>query len=181
MTSNRMRTGLVLVLQAIASISLLAIMLYTVANVASRTLGMGPLPAVIELITRWWMVPLVFAGWVLAHVANEHIRVEFVSESAGIVVRGILNWVNSLLLLVFLALVAWGSWLGAQDNRFRGEFGIDTGAPVWLTRYVVPVMAVVFILVLVADLVKRRSARGGVTAEADGNETLEGRHPDDHH
>lgn len=160
-------------LQTVAVLSLWAIMMYTVGNVVSRVLGGGPLPAVIELITRWWMVPLVFAGWALAHLGNEHIRVEFVSGLANTAVRESLYWINNVLLVLFLALVTYGSWFGAQQNRLRGEYGIDTGAPVWTTRYAIPILTALFIVLILADMWRklRTSARSIATAEAHTAET----------
>lgn len=142
-------------LQTVAVLALWAIMLYTVGNVVSRMVGAGPLPAVIELITRWWMVPLVFAGWALAHLGNEHIRVEFISDIATTSVRTTLYWANNALLILFLALVAAGGWLGAQQNRLRGEYGIDTGAPVWVSRYAVPILTALFVLLIIIDVWKK--------------------------
>lgn len=155
-------------MQAVGVLSLWAIMLYTVGNVASRLMGAGPLPAVIELITRWWMVPLVFAGWTLAHLANEHIRVEFVSGLANTAVRETLYWVNQILLVLFLVLLTYGSWMGAQQNRLRGEYGIDTGAAVWTTRYAVPILAALFVVLVLADVWKKLfTPKPPATAAAD--------------
>lgn len=142
-------------LQTVAILSLWAIMLYTVGNVVSRLAGFGPLPGAIELVTRWWMVPLVFAGWALAHLGNEHIRVEFISDLSNRTIRNALYWINNALLLLFLSLLTVGSFLGAQQNRLRGEYGIDTGAPVWITRYAVPILAAIFIVLIVADIWKK--------------------------
>lgn len=163
-------------LQSVAVLTLWAIMLYTVGNVVSRMVGAGPLPAVIELITRWWMVPLVFAGWALAHLGNEHIRVEFISDIANSAVRTALYWVNHALLLLFLALVTFGGWLGAQQNRLRGEYGIDTGAPVWVTRYAVPILTALFILLIIADVWKKLHTPSSSTSTSEAPVTeLDGR------
>lgn len=135
-------------------IVLFAIMFYTVANVINRTIVGTPLPAVIELITRWWMVPLVFGGWLIAHLADEHIRVDFIAERASGVVAPLHQLLNKLLLLAFLTIVAYGGWVGATENRLRQEHGIDTGAPIWISRYAVPVMTAALIIVVAYETVR---------------------------
>ena len=147
-------TGIRLVVEVICGLLLFAIMLYTVGNVISRTIVGTPLPAVIELITRWWMVPLVFGGWLVAHLAGEHIRVDFIVEKTSGIVTPFYQVANKVLLAVFLVLVTYGGWIGATENRLRAEHGIDTNAPVWTTRYAVPVMAALFFAFLVYEIVK---------------------------
>lgn len=150
----RVLTGVRLLVQVISVIVLFAMMFYTVANVVSRVAAGTPLPAVIELITRWWMVPLVFGGWLIAHVANEHIRVEFITERSTGMVASMNQLLNKLLLLLFLGIVAYGGWVGATQNRLREEHGIDTQAPVWITRYAVPLMTGAFILFVAYETAK---------------------------
>lgn len=150
----RVLTGVRLVVQVVSVIVLFAMMLYTVANVVSRVAVGTPLPAVIELITRWWMVPLVFGGWLIAHVAKEHIRVEFITERSTGLVASMNQLLNKLLLLLFLGIIAYGGWVGATQNRLRDEHGIDTQAPVWITRYAVPLMTAAFILFVAYETAK---------------------------
>lgn len=165
----------------IGGAALLLMMVYTVANVVVRTITGVPLPSAVELTTRWWMVPLVFAGWVIAHWAREHIIVEFVVDSARPRVRAVMTGINACLLVLFLALIAYAGFAGAFENQARGEYGIDTGWQVWITRYAVPLFAVVFIGSVIADgwqaLARRRTttgdgeqpgSRGGGTAPATG-------------
>lgn len=150
----RVLTGVRLLVQIVSVIVLFAMMFYTVANVISRVASGTPLPAVIELITRWWMVPLVFGGWLIAHVAHEHIRVEFITERSTGAVASMNQLLNKLLLLLFLAIIAYGGWVGATQNRLRNEHGIDTQAPVWITRYAVPLMTAAFILFVAYETAK---------------------------
>lgn len=152
----------------IGAAALLLMMLYTVLNVIIRATVGTPLPAAIELTTRWWMIPLVFSGWVLAHLVREHIIVDFVVDGAGSRVRTIMAVVNGALLALFLGLVAYAGVQGALENQARGEYGIDTGWPVWATRYVIPVFAVMFIGYLLQDAWRWIAAR-----RADGVEVAE--------
>lgn len=161
----------------IGAAALLLMMLYTVLNVIIRATVGAPLPAAIELTTRWWMIPLVFSGWVLAHLVREHIIVDFVVDGAGRRVRIIMAVVNGVLLALFLGLVAYAGVQGALENQARGEYGIDTGWPVWATRYVIPVFAVVFIGYLLHDawrwIAGRRGETVGVHEAADTHEAVE--------
>lgn len=162
----RVLTGIGLLVTVSSVIVLFAIMLYTVANVINRTIVGTPLPAVIELITRWWMVPLVFGGWLIAHLADEHIRVDFIAERATGIVAPLHQLLNKLLLLAFLALIAVGGWIGATENRLRDEHGIDTGAPIWISRYAVPLMTaalILFVVYEIATLALRIARRRGDT------------------
>ena len=135
----------------IGAAALLLMMFYTVLNVIVRSTTGTPLPAAVELITRWWMVPLVFCGWILAQLVREHIIVDFVVDGAGPRVQAIMAFVNSVLLIVFLGLVAYAGFLGALENQSRNEYGIDTGWPVWITRYAVPALTAVLIGYIVHD------------------------------
>lgn len=166
----RVLTGIRCLVTGSSVIVLFAIMLYTVANVINRTVVGTPLPAVIELITRWWMVPLVFGGWLIAHHADEHIRVDFIAERATGIFAPLYQLLNRVLLLLFLTIIAYGGWIGATENRLRNEHGIDTGAPIWLSRYAIPIMTAAFIAFvayettkLAVDLVRRR---GDVLSDA---------------
>ncbi|HHX47905.1 MAG TPA: TRAP transporter small permease [Brevibacterium sp.] len=150
----RVLTGVRLLVEISSAIILFAIMLYTVANVISRVVAGTPLPAVIELITRWWLVPLVFGGWLIAHLADEHIRVDFIIERADGVVDLLYRFLNKGLLLLFLGIIAYGGWIGATENRMRQEHGIDTGAPVWITRYAIPILTALFLGVVVYEIAK---------------------------
>lgn len=168
MQQNRIVAGVCWIVQVICVIALFAMMLYTVGNVLARVTAGTPLPAVIELITRWWMVPMVFGGWLLAQLNREHIVVDFVVERARGVVGLAYRFLNHVLLLLFLGIVGVGGWIGAQENRIRGEYGIDTGAPVWITRYAVPIMVAVLFGYIVYELsrvVRRRPLNQAVDAE----------------
>lgn len=159
------------IITVIGAAALLLMMLYTVLNVVVRATVGTPLPAAIELTTRWWMIPLVFSGWVLAHLAREHIVVDFVVDGAGRRVRTVMAFINGALLTLFLGLVAYAGFLGALENQARSEYGIDTGWPVWATRYVIPVFALVFIGYLLHDGLRWiRSRRNPVVTDETAHE-----------
>lgn len=147
--------------------ALLLMMTYTVANVIVRSVTGVPLPAAVELTTRWWMVPMVFAGWVIAHWAREHIIVDFVVDGARPRVRAVMAVVNAVILIFFLALLAYAGFAGALENQARGEYGIDTGWPVWITRYAVPFFALVFIGYVLSDGWRALTHRGRTAAAHD--------------
>lgn len=177
----RILTGIQLLVTVSCVIVLFAIMIYTVANVVNRIVVGTPLPAVIELITRWWMVPLVFGGWLIAHLANEHIRVEFISERTTGIFAPIHQLLIRVLLLVFLGIIAYGGWVGATENRLRSEHGIDTGAPIWITRYAVPLMTAAFIIFVVYETTKlawRTFRRTGDALQAQSASPSEAQHVD---
>lgn len=175
----RVLTGIQLLVTVSCVIVLFAIMFYTVANVINRIVVGTPLPAVIELITRWWMVPLVFGGWLIAHLANEHIRVEFISERTTGIFAPIHQLLNRVLLLVFLGIIAYGGWVSATENRLRNEHGIDTGAPIWITRYAIPLMTAAFIIFVVYETTKlawRTLRRTGDAGPAQSDSRTEAQH-----
>lgn len=153
----------------IGAATLLLMMTYTVLNVIIRSTVGTPLPAAIELTTRWWMVPMVFSGWVIAHLAREHIIVDFVVDNAGSRVRTVMAAVNGILLILFLALVTYAGLQGALENQARSEYGVDTGWPIWVTRYLVPGFAVLFIGYILHDgwrwIANHRGGGTAVTAQ----------------
>lgn len=174
MNDNRVISTIRRVVELVCVIALFAIMIYTVANVLARILVGPPLPAAIELITRWWMIPLVFGAWLLAYVAKEHIHVDFVVEGTRSGIRFAYELINRLLLLLFLGLIIYGGWVGATENRIRGEYGIDTGWPVWTTRYFVPILVALlfgYIAFEFYHMLKRRFMRSnGDDAQGAKNE-----------
>lgn len=158
-------------LEAIGGLAIGAILFYTVANVAWRTIVGVPLPATIELVTRWWMVPLVFVGFIVAQIRKEHVRVDFVGDHINPKARPSYEIAVRILLILFLILVAKAGWDNAVLNMQRNEVGIDTHWPVWTTRFVVPVLVVVFMAYLIGEAVAiaARWRRPATEATKEGN------------
>lgn len=140
-------------LEAIGGLAIGAILFYTVANVVWRTIVGVPLPATIELVTRWWMVPLVFVGFIVAQLRKEHVRVDFVGDHINLKARPGYEVAVRILLILFLLLVAKAGWDNAVLNMQRDEVGIDTQWPVWTTRFAVPILVVVFVAYLIGEAV----------------------------
>lgn len=147
-------------LELIGGVSLALIMLYTVANIVIRSTVGTPLPAVVELITRWWMVPLVFVGIIVAQPRGEHVRVDFVGDNLGLRWDRLYRVVSRLFLILFTAFVVIGGWEEAVRNMQRGEFGIDSRWPIWLTRFAVPVLGTAFVIYLIVEISRAIRTRG---------------------
>lgn len=141
------------VLEIVGGVALGLIMLYTVGNILSRTFMGTPLPAAVELVTRWWMIPLVFGGWILAQPRGEHVRVDFVGDNLGPRLHTSYQVIARILIIGFLVLVTIGGWESAVANMNRGEYGIDTQWPVWMTRFIVPILGGAFIGYLLYEIV----------------------------
>lgn len=133
---------------AVGGFTIMLMMFYVVVSTATRLLMDRPLPAVTELVSRWWMVPLVFAGIDVALLREEHIAVDlFVSRMSALSIK-ICRAMGDAIMLIFLAALIWGGLAGSLEHFRVQETGIDSGLPVWMTRLVVPVGAALGIAVL---------------------------------
>ncbi|MFC5992976.1 TRAP transporter small permease [Pseudonocardia hispaniensis] len=148
----------------LASVALLLLMGYVVLNVVLRYLG-HPLPGVTEISGRWMMVPLVFAGIAVAQFKGEHLTVSSLVELCDKRLQRALVHVAIALDVIFMAMVGYFGFRGAEKSRGVGETGIDSGVALWPTRYLVPICTV---LIVLGTYVLWRTSRSEATGQGLG-------------
>ena len=137
----------------------------TVANIITRAAFNQQIPAAYE-ITENGLVLVCFFAVAYAHFTNQNIRVEILLTRVSKRIAPILNLVIHVLMLVFAALLIWGSWSYFWSSWLARE--IMTGAgienvPIYPLKLVIPIMLGILCLEIIASiknnvsqLVKRR-------------------------
>lgn len=131
-------------LSTIAVFLLYALMAYVTIAVAMRYIG-SPLAGVPEISGRVLMPPLVFIGIVVAQMRGEHLVVELI-DTKHRRTELLTRYHREFWMVVFaLSLTIYG-WSEAMHSMELRTTGIDSGFPVWIVRFVVPILGVALIL-----------------------------------
>lgn len=145
--------------------ALIAMVGYVIANVTLRFTVGDTLPAVTEVVTRWLLVPLATLGWVVAAQRREHIDVRLLIDGATSGVRRWTEMVNYALTIAFTASIGYFGWRGAVGAMRINEYGVDSGLPVWVTRFTIPLASALLIWALLRQA--RTRLRGGDDDQAE--------------
>lgn len=146
--------GVERLLRGAAVLLMYALMGYIVIGVILRYTG-RPLPGVAEISGQILMAPLVFIGIVVAQMRDEHLTVGLLAQDGRARADRFAGLQREFWMVAFALLVAIYGWVQAMDSRAVGERGIDSGAPLWIMRFTVPVLALALILHTVLTLRSR--------------------------
>lgn len=142
MSSSAMkRTGkaLEIALYAVGGATVLAMMLYVVANALSRTVFRHPFPASLEIVQYLMMPGLGCLGFIAATLAHRHVVAEIIFDRFPAVGRKWLVVGNTILSALTLLVLVWFTWaegLFAFERNFKAGF---TDIPSWPLHLAVPV------------------------------------------
>lgn len=154
-----MRSSLLATVSAsVASLGALMMVGYVAISVIGRFAWNDPLPATTEIVSMWAMPVLVAFGWVVATERGEHIRVELIDSVATPNMLRVLRMIGSLLNAAFVALVGWYGYLNANEARMSGEFGVDSGYPIWPYRYTIPIACALLLLSIILKAFNKTKA-----------------------
>lgn len=123
--------------ELIACIMTIAMMVHIVTNVLLRVTVNGYIPATIETVSYYYMVAAVFLGIFVATYHEAHIRVDVFYNLFRKSIRNVIDVFASTVLVVYLALFAYGLLLRAIRSTAHKEF-VETiffDLPVWPTRW----------------------------------------------
>ncbi len=127
-----------------SGLAVFALMLMAVVSVGGRNGFNQPLPGYVDWIEQ--AMPLIaFMG--ISHVQREggHIRMDFIIGKLGGRTLHAVEALFALALLVFMALMVWGSWAHfARSFDFAApmwsrDSSMDIGLPIWPAKLLVPV------------------------------------------
>lgn len=156
-----------------AAVALLAINL--ILDISMRTLANRPINGTIEMVTFWWMVPLVFFGLAVAQRNREHTDLPILYDQVNGPARTVIGLISVLATAVLVALIGWYGWQNAVTQMSVGEYASATGVTLWPARFAVPLGALAFLLELLAQAARQISA----PRPDSGGENLETRSPEE--
>lgn len=125
----------------LGGVTLLAMLLVTVASVTRRTLLGAPVPGDFELVEIGSAIAIFcFLPWAQASGAN--VVVDFFTQGAGARLTHLLEAIGDLLYLLIAALLLWRMLHGAAEMREYGEQTMVLRIPLWWSFPVIlPAMA----------------------------------------
>ncbi|MEM9781102.1 MAG: TRAP transporter small permease [Pseudomonadota bacterium] len=143
----------------IAGLTILAVMLVSVANILGRKLGEWANDAGLDGIAAWlgpvpgfvdWMeqaVPLIaFLAIAYCQRLGGHIRMDLLVGQLRGRALYVAEWLGTLFILVLVLVLIWGSWthFGRSFDwnapMYSRDSSIDIGLPLWPVKLLVPVM-----------------------------------------
>lgn len=132
----------------IGGVTLLAMMLMTVASVTLRGVTGKPISGDFELVEMGSAIAIFcFLPWCQATGGN--VLVDFFTQKTGPRVNHLLEAAGDLLYLLIAALLTWRLWHGAVEMRHYGEQTMVLRLPIW-TSFIVIMPAMVLLSVTCA-------------------------------
>lgn len=147
------------VFAGIGGLTLLAMMLMTVASVTLRTVIGKPIPGDFELVELGSAIAIFcFLPWCQATSGN--VVVDFFTQKAGPRPTHIMDAFGSLIYLAIAALLLWRLIHGGLEMRYYGEQTMVLAVPVWWSFIVViPAMILLTITCAASFVGHLREAR----------------------
>lgn len=131
--------------------------LHVVADVGFRYFAGRPLAGTTEIVSRYYMVTLIFLPLAYVQMSGRHINASLFGELLPARMQVLLQCLSALLMAVFAALLCWRTAVEAQRATAISE-QIQTAfyfLPTWPARWI-PVLAMALVLfVSVAELFKQ--------------------------
>jgi TRAP-type C4-dicarboxylate transport system permease small subunit len=118
------------VVAAVGGLSLLGIMLLTVASVIGRELFDSPVPGDFELVEIWCAVA-VFAFLPYCQLVRGNVVVDLFTESASLRTRATLELIGNAMFTVIAAVLTWRMVLGGIDLATYHEETMVLRVPLW--------------------------------------------------
>lgn len=135
----------------VAGLTILGVMLVSVANILGRWLFDIPVPGFVD-----WMeqaVPIIaFFGLAFCHRLGGHIRMDLLIGQLKGRALYLAELMSTLLILGLTVFLIWGSWRHFDRSfdwnapNWSRDSTIDIGLPIWPVKLVVPVMLTFFAL-----------------------------------
>ncbi|MFT4229665.1 MAG: TRAP transporter small permease [Microbacterium sp.] len=167
---TRVRRTLERALYAVGGVTVLAMMVYIVANALSRTLFRYPFPASLEIVQYLMMPGLACLGFIAATLARRHVVADIIFDKFPAIGRKWLVVVNSVLCVVTLAVLVWFSWRNAVFAFERGFKAGFTDIPAWPLYFAIPVSLLICAALFAYDAwIQSRIAAGEEHVREEGS------------
>lgn len=128
------------VLALVGALGVIAMLLHVTADVISRLLFQRPVPATVEIVSRYYMVLISFLPLAWTERRNEMITVDILSG----LFRGPLDRINMafvhLLSLAAFIFLAYTTWSAALREYEAGSFvlSLSVAVPIWPGYFLLP-------------------------------------------
>lgn len=133
----------------VAALGALVMMVHICAEVVLRTFFSAPIPATVEIVSRYYMVVLAFLPIAWLERRRGMVSVEAIDFLLSPAVKRGWDVVVALVSAVIYAGLAYTTWLMALKNYATGTFvmALDWVVPVWPTYFVPPLGFALAVLV----------------------------------
>ena len=145
------------VLALLAGLTILSMMLVSVANILGRKFFNLPVPGFVDLMEQ--TVPIIaFLGVAYCQRLGGHIRMDMVVGNLHGRVLYAAEWIGVLAILLLSLVLTWGSWLHFSRSfdfsapSWSRDSTIDLSLPTWPVKLIVPLMLLVLSLRLALQL-----------------------------
>jgi len=158
---------IIVVLKWVGTVSVLFIMLMTVADFTSRNLLNNPIKGVVEIST-YLLVGIIFLGFGFAQMKDAHVKVDAITQLLSPAFRSGIKIVTLSLTLAIFSLIAWQGGAVAWESALEGEYrwGL-VPIPLWPARLTVPIGCGALCLQLVIDTGREVAYFIGLTRRVD--------------
>jgi TRAP-type C4-dicarboxylate transport system permease small subunit len=138
------------VLQKLGGLSLLGMMLLTVADVIGSIFG-HPILGAEEIVALWASILLAFS-LPAAHINGAHVGVELLYTKFPLRVKKINNFIIALVSFVLFSLTTWQCYLYADYLRSSGEVTMTLQLPAWVLIFCVSFALMILSIAIFFDL-----------------------------
>ncbi|GEO84764.1 MULTISPECIES: TRAP transporter small permease [Alphaproteobacteria] len=124
----------------LASIGIIAMMIHVCADVIWRTVSGRPLPATVEIVSRYYMVFVAFLPLAWVEQRRAMISVEIAEGFMTTPVRVFSDIAVALFSCAVYAVMTWTTWEMALKNYATGTFvmALNQQVPVWPSYFLPP-------------------------------------------
>lgn len=147
-----------------ASVGVVVMMLHVCVDIVLRTFFAAPIPATVEVVSRYYMVLVAFLP--LAWVERRHgmISVELLDGFLSAGGKRVADVVVALFAALVYGVMTYTTWLVALDNYATGTFvlALNTQVPVWPSYFLPPLG---FALAALATLLRAAARALGEDAD----------------
>ena len=151
-------------LVAIGSVTIIAMMVHVMAEVAARTFFNNSIPGTEELVSGYYMIIVVFLPLAFVQLERGHVIIELFTLKASDRTK---SWIDGIVYLICsgaLAIYAYAGFNKAVEMTQKGEFWVGlVDVTIWPSRWIMPigiaVMGVVMFLQAIRELQAASSGR----------------------
>lgn len=149
---KKLLKGLDTFLLTVVALTLIAMMLHTVANAVGRYFFRTPMDGTNEVVAYWYLPVITLGGFIIALLRREHISVSLLTDKLRVQnKKEYLIFTRVLGILLSLAL-AWYGLLEAISNFQIGMTAGVSSLPIWPITFLVPIVFVTLAVIFVLEI-----------------------------
>lgn len=132
------RVGRILAL--LASVGVVLMMIHICADVVLRAISGRPLPATVEIVSRYYMVLIAFLPLAWVERRNGMVSVELLDWALPPLLIRLSDLIVALIGCAIYLVLTWTTWVTAMKNFHTGTFvvALNQQVPVWQSYFLPP-------------------------------------------